>query len=486
MLTGKRVLVAGLGITGTAVMGALESLDQELAPAHIFSLDSSARCATYTDPSQVDLKDVDIIVVSPGWPPTNSLLVDAQDLGVEVISEIELAWRLRVPNARTGVPAPWLGLTGTNGKTTTVEMLLAILTADGRNAVAVGNVGTPAVTAALDPEIDVLALELSSFQLHFTSTMSLTAAAVLNLAPDHLDWHGSFENYRADKARIFNRVQVACIYNVQDPQTMTMVQDADVVDGARAVGFTLGAPDRAGFGLIEDVLVDRVFHLPLGTPGRHDQAAEVATLSDLGHLSVPGGSLGGHTIANALAAAALARSVGVSTVAVRDGLRNFRPAGHRLAQVGRLVTKDQDPVDFYDDSKATNPHAAEAALSSFADGTVVWIAGGHAKGLDLNDLVLAVKNKLRAVVIIGRDQTQIRRALEQHCPDIACTAVSPEDNSTVMNRAVSVATAYAQPGDTVLLAPACASQDQFTSYVDRGEQFARAVQQVLLQAQTQE
>lgn len=486
MLTGKRVLVAGLGITGTAVVSALSSLDPRTAPARIASIDRNAQDAFFTEASQVDLDDFDIIVVSPGWPPANPLLVAAQNQGVEVISEIELAWRLRVPNGRTGVPAPWVGLTGTNGKTTTVEMLLAMLTADGRSAVAVGNVGTPAVTAALDPDIDVLALELSSFQLHFTTSMSLTAAAVLNLAPDHLDWHGSFKNYRADKARIFDRVQVGCIYNVQDPQTMKMVQDADVLDGARAIGITLGAPDRGQFGLIEDVLVDRAFHLPFEVSDRHSQAAEIATLADLAHLSAPGGLPAGHTISNALTAAALARSVGVCTVSVQDGLRNFTPAGHRLAQVGTLVTKDKAPITFYDDSKATNPHAAAAALSSFEDGAVVWIAGGHAKGLDLNELVEAVKSKLRAVVIVGKDQSQIRAALDQYCPAVAYTQISPDDNPSVMNRAVAAATAYAQSGDTILLAPACASQDQFTSYVDRGDQFADAVQQVLLQAQTQE
>lgn len=482
MLASKRVLVAGLGVTGTAVVSALEGLPEQARPAQVTSLDTANPQATYSQADRVPLNEIDLVVVSPGWAPTSALLVAAADHGIEIISEIELAWRLRVPTSKTGSPAPWLGLTGTNGKTTTVQMLVAMLEADGKRTAAVGNVGLPAITAALDPELDVLALELSSFQLHFTSTMSLRGAAVLNLAPDHLDWHGSFENYRADKAQIFERAQIACVYNVQDPATMTMVADADVCDGARAVGFTLGAPERGQLGLIEDVLVDRAFHLPIDTPGRHNQAAEIGTLADLAHLAGPTGHPAPHTVANALAAAALARSVGVTARAVQAGLRTFTADGHRMTAVGSLEVAG-GTVSFFDDSKATNPHAAKAALGAFADATVVWIAGGVAKGLDLNDLVSQVHRKLRAVVVIGEDQQDILHALAQHGPAIPVTTISPGDTGSIMDRAVAAAVQQARAGDTVLLAPACASMDQFVSYADRGDRFALSVRAHLDQAE---
>ena len=476
--TNTRVLVAGLGVTGSAVVAALESLPIAQRPRSIISLDGANPAATLKDPAQVDLVQVDLIVVSPGWRPDTPLLVSAAQHGVEVISEIELAWRLRVPTTATGAPAPWLGVTGTNGKTTTVSMLGEMLSADSKRAAVVGNVGTPAIIAALDPALDFVVLELSSFQLHFTYSVSLAAGAVLNLAPDHLDWHGSFANYAADKARIFAAAQIACIYNVQDEATMDMVAQADVLEGARAVGFTLGAPERGQFGLIEDVLVDRAFHLPLDTPGRHTQAAEVGTLGDLAHLSPAGHPVAPHTVANALAAAALARAAGVRTRSVRDGLRNYRPGAHRMALVGQLATLGE-PISFFDDSKATNAHAAGAALESFDSSRVVWIVGGLTKGADLSELVRTQADKLRAAVVIGVDQGPVLAALAHHAPTITMSQIVPEPGEAVVARAVAAAVAAAQPGDAVLLAPACASMDQCASYGERGDQFAAAVREVL-------
>ena len=212
-------------------------------------------------------------------------------------------------------------------------MLAAILAADGRRAAAVGNVGRPLIEAAIDPELDVLAIELSSFQLHFTTSMSAEVAAVLNVAPDHLDWHGSFEEYTLAKGRIYSHAQVACVYNAQDQVTEDLVVAADVVEGARAVGFTLGAPGRAQLGVVDGILVDRAFHTAADDPTRHTFAAELGSLDDLAHLAGPDGMTPAHIIADALAAAALARGHGVSAGAVRDGLRAFAPGGHRIQTV---------------------------------------------------------------------------------------------------------------------------------------------------------
>ena len=489
------VLVAGLGVTGRAVARVLGS-----RAAAVLTLDADAPDADHGDIADVDLAGVDVVVVSPGWRPSHPALVAAQAAGVPVWSEIELAWHLREPVAATGEPAPWLALTGTNGKTTTVEMLAAILTADGLRAAAVGNVGRPLIEAVVDPQLDVLAIELSSFQLHFTTSMSAEVAAVLNVAPDHIDWHGSFEEYTLAKGRIYSQAQVACVYNAQDPLTEDLVVAAEVVEGARAVGFTLGAPGRAQLGVVDGILVDRAFHTAADDPARHTFAAEIGSLDDLAHLAGPDGVVPAHIIADALAAAALARGHGVSASAVRDGLRAFAPGGHRIqtVAVAPACTPDlpaesfdsasgsaQDlvpeaapesasaarTVAFVDDSKATNAHAAAASLGSFAPGSVVWIAGGLAKGATFDALVEARADRLRAVVLIGVDHHELLEALGRHAGDIPVVEVDPGDTGTVMQRAVDQAYQLARPGDTVLLAPACASMDQFASYADRGRAF---------------
>lgn len=477
VVSGKRVLVVGLGVTGQAVVRQLEALPVDQRPSQVSSLDGKNVSATYGDDEALDLSLVDLVVASPGWKPTSQVLVRAGALGIPIWSEIELAWQLRVPRSN-GTFAPWVGVTGTNGKTTTVGMLESILQADGRNAVAVGNVGRPVIDVALDPSVDAVALELSSFQLHFTHTLALDAAAVLNIAPDHIDWHGSYEEYAAAKGKIYSNVKVACVYNVADPQTRALVASADVADGARAVGFTLGSPGRGEFGLVEEVLVDRAFHMDSTNPLRHHNAAEVATLGDLDHLR-SGEHLAPHIVANALAASALARAVGVSQVAVRDGLRNFAGGGHRIAQVAS-VPLDGGELAFVDDSKATNAHAAQASLMSFPDGSVVWIAGGLAKGATFEELIKATRTKLKAAVVIGIDQEPMRRALESG-ESIPTSYVDPYDShgqvrpgQEIMAEAVTRAAQCGGAGNVVLMAPACASMDQFSTYAERGDAFANA------------
>jgi len=393
-----------------------------------------------------------LVVTSPGWRPTAPLLVAAGRADVPIWGEVELAWRLRDLDR----PAPWLAVTGTNGKTTTVRMLAEMLRASGLRATAAGNVGDPVVETVLHPQpYDVIALELSSYQLHWVTSMTARSAAVLNVAPDHLDWHGSLAAYAADKGRIYRGVQAACVYNVEDPETEELVRAADVTEGARAIGVTSGIPQVGMLGIVDGVLADRAF-----VAERQTAAAELGSVADL-VSSAP------HNVTNALAAAALARSIGVPPVAVRDGIRAFRPDPHRIAVVATV-----DGISYVDDSKATNPHAAQASLSGFED--VVWIAGGLAKGAEFDSLVPAVRDRLRGVVLIGADRALLAQALARHAPEVPVVEVSETDND-VMDRVVAEAAALARPGSTVLLAPACASMDMFGNYAVRGDAFAAAV-----------
>jgi len=462
-----RVVVAGLGISGFAAADALSERG-----AIVTALSADATPAIIERARILEILDVDVrlgpehlrdlpegaelVVTSPGLRPDHPMLLAASARGVPVWGEVELAWRMR---AESGA-APWITVTGTNGKTTTVKMLASILQAAGLRATSAGNVGTPLLEAVLHPEpYDVIAVELSSFQLHWQRSVRPVASVCLNVAPDHIDWHGSLEAYSADKAKVYTGTQLACVYNVQDPVTQQMVRDADVVEGCRAIGFTLGIPALSMVGMVDDVLADRAF-----VEQRKTSAAELATLADLRRHSP---SVPPHYVANALAAAALARAYGVGPLSVRDGLRAFVPDPHRIADVATV-----DGVRFVDDSKATNPHAAAASIVAFEH--VVWIAGGLLKGADVDALVQSVVDRLRGVVLIGADRQQIARALARHAPDVPVVDL-PNTDTGVMDLVVARAGDLAQPGDVVLLAPAAASMDMFANYGVRGDAFAEAV-----------
>ncbi|MGW5778891.1 UDP-N-acetylmuramoyl-L-alanine--D-glutamate ligase [Streptomyces sp. NPDC003863] len=457
---GKKVTVAGLGVSGIPAArvlharGALVTVvndgDDERSRAQAAELEAEGITVRLGDGATLPT-GTELIVTTPGWQPDKPLFTAAAAAGVEVWGDVELAWRLRGPDA-----APWLAVTGTNGKTTTVRMLASILEAAGLRTAAVGNIGVSLLDAVLGEETyDVLAVELSSYQLHWAPSVRAHSAAVLNLAPDHLDWHGSMEAYAADKGRIYEGNQVACVYNVADKVTEDLVREADVEEGCRAIGFTLGTPGPSQLGVVEGILVDRAF-----VANRQKNAQELAEVADV-QPPAP------HNIANALAAAALARAFGVEPKAVRDGLKAFRPDPHRI----ELVEEIQG-VAYVDDSKATNTHAAEASLAAYDP--IVWIAGGLAKGATFDELVQRSAKRLRAAVLIGADRALIREALARHAPEVPVVDLDRTDTGA-MSEAVREAARLAAPGDTVLLAPACASMDMFTNYNKRGEAFADAV-----------
>lgn len=462
--SGLPVVVAGLGVSGGAAARALHARGADVLVVNGADDDRALARGAELEAQGIRTRPGDgatlptgtaLVVTSPGWRPTSPLFSRAGDHGVPVWGEVELAWRLRPGEA----PAPWLAVTGTNGKTTTVRMLTAMLRAAGFDAALAGNVGTPVVdVVAADGQPDVVVVELSSFQLHWTESMRAHSSVVLNVAPDHVDWHGSFAAYAAAKGRVHQGVEVAAVYNVADPLTEELVREAEVSEGARAIGFTLGVPQVGQLGVVEDVLVDRAF-----VADRRTSAEELATLADV----VP---LAPHNVADALAAAALARSFGVAPSAVREGLHAFRPDAHRIAEVAVV-----DGVTFVYDSKATNPHAAAASLAAYP--SVVWVAGGLAKGATFDELVVGARSRLRAVVLLGADRAHLAAALQEHAPDVPVVDVAEAD-SGAMDVAVTQAARLARAGDTVLLAPACASMDMFRDYGHRGDMFAAAVRRL--------
>lgn len=469
---GQRVVVAGLGITGQsaislltsrgATVTAVDSRDdaerQDLAGRLAkdgvqVRLGAAELGAEATVPSGTGL-----VVTSPGLRPDTPLLARAVAAGIETIGDVELAWRLR-PGLPGGGRQQWLAVTGTNGKTTTVRMLAAMLAAAGHRSVAAGNVGVPILDVVTDPEpYPVVAVELSSFQLYWSTTIAPLAAVVLNVAAHHLDWHDDIGAYAAAKARIYAAGAIA-VCNADDPRTVAMA-DAALSAGAarRKVAFRLGPPAPDELGVADGWLTDRAFGAePAGT--RLVQAAAIRPAAP-------------HNIADALAAAALGRAYGDEPASVAAGLAAFVPEPHRISLVAEL-----DDVAFVDDSKASNPAAAAASLASFP--SIVWIAGGLFRGsdADLDEIVTAAAPRLRAAVLLGTDAARFSGALARHAPDVPVTELAGTDTG-VMDQVVARAAAAARRGDTVLLAPAAQSWDMFRDYSARGEAFAAAVRRL--------
>jgi UDP-N-acetylmuramoylalanine--D-glutamate ligase len=467
--SGLRAVVLGLGLTGFSVADTLVELGAQVLvlteksdPQRAELLEVIGAGLITRDLADGTVDDIEefgpeLVVTSPGFRPTHPLIQWARKSGVPVWGDVELAWRLR---DKVGEPAPWLAVTGTNGKTTTVQLATAMAIADGRRAIACGNVGVPVLDAVRDPVgWDCLIVELSSFQLHYAESLSPEASVCLNVAQDHYDWHGSAEAYAADKAKVYRNTRTAAIYNRADSATLTMVEEADVIEGCRAIGFDLGIPGPSDFGIVDGILCDRAF-----LDDRRESALELITLDELEStgLATP------HMVANVLAAAALTRSIGVSTEAVRAALVSFHLDRHRTE-----VIAVHAGIRWVNDSKATNPHAAVAALSSFP--SVVWIVGGLLKGVAVDELVMSQVNRLKAAVLIGEDRRQLLAAFARHAPGIPVFEVDTNDTEEVMPAAVRLSRGVAVSGDVVLLAPAAASMDQFHDYADRGRQFTRAV-----------
>jgi UDP-N-acetylmuramoylalanine--D-glutamate ligase len=466
---GRRVVVAGLGLSGRAAARALiergasvvvvdDRADDQVAVAadELRHLGAEIRLGDATSPV-----DADLVVTSPGWRPDQPLLVAAAQAGIEVIGEPELAWRLRPADA-----APWVAVTGTNGKTTTVGLIESILRAGGYRAVAAGNVGVPLVEVALDPQAyDVIAVELSSFQLHWSSELAPEAAVVLNIAADHLDWHGSMAAYAADKAAIW-RGRGCGAYNADDP-LVTELAEASLDEPHP---FSLGVPAPGGFGVADGAIIDAMSGWAPDLEPEPSYVGSAIRLAEVADLALTGP----HNLANAVAAVAACRIFGLthplSWTAVAPGLRSYRPGRHR-----NEVVVTGAGVTWVDDSKATNPHAAAASLAAYP--SVVWLAGGLLKGAEVGDLVAAQAGRLRAAVLFGRDRAEIAAALARHAPNVPVVTVETQDTAG-MNEAVEAAAGFAQPGDVVLLAPAAASMDMFRDYADRGDRFAAAARDV--------
>lgn len=451
--SGRKILVLGAGVTGLAVANSLAKRGAEISLAD----DQVSQISDFkvAPSASFEATNFDSLVISPGWKADHPLIVQAESNGIELLNEVDLAWQIRgelVPNQR------WIALTGTNGKTTTVEMVAAMLRAGGISATACGNVGLTVIESVESPEkYEVLVLELSSFQLHWLREATFVATAILNIAQDHVDWHGGFEEYAQAKMSILDRASTG-IFNGDDAQVVSRATHWQ----GRKIFFSLDTPGPGEIGVVEELLVDRAF---VSDPQEAAMIAEVIDVTP----TVP------HNVANALAAAGLARAIGVTHEAIQRALKEFKPGRHRIENIF-----SQGEINWIDDSKATNPHAAAASL--LATLSAIWIAGGLAKGAEMSELIARCKSRIKVAILIGADRELIAAQLRAQAPHVEIVLVDAPatysrggDDNSLMEAVIKAAESRAIAGDTVLLAPACASMDQFLSYADRGDRFARAV-----------
>ena len=443
-LSGAKCILFGAGVTGAPTLEFLKSKG-----ATVISVDEKVQDnGIKRTLDNKDLVGVSFAVVSPGWRVNHPLISLVRGAGIELISEIDLAWKVKeqiCPNQR------WIALTGTNGKTTTIQMLESMLVESGINAKACGNVGFTAIEAVVKSNADILALELSSFQLEWSNLAHFESAAILNIAEDHIDWHQSFENYLAAKLKISELADLV-ILNKDDQHLAKSGKNIS----KPITWISLQVPSKGEIGLVENIIVDRAFI-----------KGDAEALFELGDVTPSVG----HNVSNAMAAAALARSVGAKPDAIAQGLRNFKLDHHRLE-----VVHKNSGITFINDSKATNPHAAIAALYSQMES--IWIAGGLAKGAAMDELAQRCKSRIKAAILIGSDAPIIKAALLKQSPNLAIyTTDLSLKGIDVMHSVMSIVKEIAVSGDVVLLAPACASMDQFKNYADRGESFTLAARQ---------
>lgn len=488
------VLVLGLGESGLAIARwcarhgcRLRIADTREAPPNLAALQAEGIDAEFVGgaftPALLD-GGIELVGLSPGLSPLEpalaALVAAANERGIAVWGELEFFAQALRALGTSGYQPKVLAITGTNGKTTTTSLTGLLCQRSGKKVAVAGNI-SPAMLDRLASAIDdtalpdVWVLELSSFQLETARTFAPDAAAILNITQDHLDWHGSFDAYAQAKGRIFGATTTR-VLNRDDAAVMKFAPAAGAADATRTVTFGLNEPTQDGdYGLSRDngiawlvEAVDRDAPDEAATTRRRKRdAAHTPDIAQKRLMPVDALRIRGlHNAANALAAFALARAIDLPAAPLLHALREYRGEAHRVEVIATI-----DDVDYVDDSKGTNVGATVAALDGLAQ-KIVLIAGGDGKGQDFAPLVAPVARWCRAVMLIGRDAPAIRDTLAE-------TGVPLADHAT-LEGAVRAAADLAEPGDAVLLSPACASLDMFRNYAHRAEVFRAAVDEIAI------
>ena len=444
------ILVTGAGISGVGIARLLADLNVDvlITDANETARDRAMEVADvagiHPDQALAELSRFSCVVTSPGWRPDTPLLRAAQAAGLEVLGDVELCYRLDRASV-FGPPRTWMVVTGTNGKTTTTSMLASIMQHAGYQAEAVGNIGVSVAEAISAPQrIDVLVAELSSFQLHWSSQLVPDVGVLLNLAEDHIDWHGSMAAYAAAKAKVL--AAPLAIAGLDDALVQQYVTTS-------VMGFTMHPPQVGQVGVTNGTIVDNL----------HGTTRNIVPVAG---LEPPGPAGIYDALAATAAAVALVPDLQPSVIA--QALQSFKVAGHRGQQVA-----EARGIVAIDNSKATNPHAADSALAGHD--SVIWVAGGQLKGAEVDDLVAHHAHRLKAVALMGVDRNIIRESVEKHAPGVPIFVTDDTDPQSAMDAVCAWAVTQASSGDAIVLAPAAASLDMYTGMGQRGVLFAESV-----------
>jgi UDP-N-acetylmuramoylalanine--D-glutamate ligase len=466
----KRVIVLGLDNSGRSVVRHLSGRCKSLSTFDEFHQDADINLR-----SDLNFSNYDICIAAPFLSPDDALLLMAKNAGVEVISELEVASLLRAKGGATGEPIPWVGITGTNGKSTTVGIAAAILRRMGKNVQVVLD-GDSILDGALNPNVDILLLEVSAFMLHFTSTISLDVSALLNVFDEQLGWHAGKDDYVSDKAKIYQNTVRYCLYNVHDRITDSLVQNADVVEGARAVGFSHHTPARSQIGTVEGYLLDRAFYADESDPLRFLEAGELADLNGLDkfyspHVSGVRSFIPKYTLQNIAAAACVARAYGATPEHIVAGLNDFVPLSGRnqLVYTRKLYLEDgfsEGEIIYIDDTHSINTRSTSTVLGLYPKASVIWIVSGYispSNDVAAYDFISKVLDRLAAVVVIGGEESEFYKYLRKYAQGIPVYAVELGENA--VNEATLKASSLALSYQACIFSPA-ASMDKLLGYQD--------------------
>lgn len=451
MSRGANIAVLGLGRSGQAVAEYAAKMLETGEAASVTAIDGAENNSLRDVAAQLEERGVrvllnavgtegtyDLCVASPGLPPHSQLVRWASASCGSLVSEIEFAY--------TRSDVDWVAVTGTNGKTTTTALLAHLLTVGRISAKAVGNIGIPATAALGFADAELLVAEVSSFQLALAETFHPKVAILLNLTEDHVDWHGSFEAYRADKARVFANLTPSdlAVIDIDDAGSAPFAESV-AASGVPVARVSLRELHPGGAGLIGDMLV-------------LDAQGQRVELTRADELQIRGA----HNVSNALAAAAAAFAMGVSAPQLKEGLRSFSAVPHRLEPAGIV-----DGIEWFNDSKATNPDAVLKAVQAFSGRSLIVLLGGRNKGSDFRGLAEEVARRAKAAVLFGEAAGEFAEAFRGL--DVRV------DRVVGLAAAVESAARIADPGDVVVLSPACASFDEFDSYEHRGDEYKHMV-----------
>lgn len=469
-LTDKRVVILGLDNSGRSVARHIKGLCRSLTTFDEFHQDADINLR-----SDLNFTDYDLCVAAPFFSPDDALLRLASDAGIPVVSELEVANLLRVKSNSTGELIPWVGVTGTNGKSTTVGIAAAILRAMGKNVQVVLD-GDSILDGACNANAEILLLEVSAFMLHFTSTISLDVSALLNVFDEQLGWHAGKDAYVSDKAKIYQNTQRYCLYNVHDRITDTLVQNADVVEGARAIGFSHHTPARSQIGTVEGYLLDRAFYDDESDPLRFLNANELVDLNPLDkffspHVSGVRSFIPKYTLQNIAAAACIARAYGARPEHIVAGLNAFVPLSGRnqLVYTRKLHMEDgfsEGEIIYVDDTHSINTRSTSTVLSLYPKGSVVWIVSGYvspATDIAAYDFISKVADQLAAVVVIGGEEADFYKQLRKFARGIPVYTVDLGENA--VREATLKASSLALSYQACIFSPA-ASMDKLLGYQD--------------------